>query len=617
MIIVLFLLSNFLTGASAVFEKDLTKITIKKDHHWEVTKEIVLHIISYRGREKFGNLMERYNKEEAKVEVLTAKTISPEGRSFDVEKKAIGDLSTVEALLAPKYTKSRMKTIAFSRVEDGARIIFKIRKVGRKKRKFFCGRKVFQKDEPVIHSELDITSPIPLYFYTIGPVTIDSTVDKRRNFYHYRFSCDSLPRVKEEPARVDIDEISPRVYFSSFTNWSEVADWLREKFYSAVKAKGDLARKAMELTSNLGRKEKIEKIYDLVTRDWRDVPLTIKEAGFEPTPTEEVYRQRYGDNKDKCLLLISMLRAVGINAYPGYVARELIKGLPSLEYFDHMVAVVDLPSGQLFLDPSIPEQVKIKAGIHSILNGFNQGFPLLPDLTGRYVLIVTLDTFKFAKISNPIPADFTSKLSFDISIDSSGAISASLNASLTGIPAIRIRSIYKDKTQPERKIKLEEVLSRIKTGTKLLDWQIENLNEPRKKVTISAKFYSPDYGVIEGNRMRISLFPWLCLDDFSSYFSVDQREYTLDAISPRCYRYRFMISLPKGYQPYYLPDSLTESDSLITLRIITHSSSNSVTIVKEIEFKKRFYSSEEYSHLFELWSQFYRPETNLIIVKRD
>lgn len=606
--------NDFLTDASAVIEKDIASIWVKKDFSRKEEKDISIFILTYRGRETFGNLLEKYNKESEEIKIREVKTQKKTGEEIVPEEKAIGDLSTVEKFLAPKYANSRIKSITFSAVEESARLIYRSEKTVKEKKKEFFGSKVFQKDEPVLYSAITLKTPFPIKYQTIGEVKVKE--EKKADYFSYRFFCESLPRVKVEPNRVAIGEISPRVYWTNLKDWQEVWHLLKNDFYPRVVIKGEIERKAKELTREKERMEAVREIYNYVTKNWRDIPLTVQDAGFKPTKADEVYKQKYADNKDKCLLLLSMLEAVGITVYPGYVAKEIIKDIPSPVYFFYLILVLEIDNRYLFLDPTFPEKVSFNLSFPSILANYNEGFPILPDLTGREVFLVKPDTFFFLSI--PYPEEITSEISYSLSLDSLGELVGEINATLDGISAIELRANYKDKTEKEKEIALKGVLSQIKTGIKLLNWQIENLREPLKPVQIYLRFAAERYGIQERERINFNLLPYLFFPNFSSYFSLPERKYPLDIKVPASYKYHLQLTIPQGYEIYHFPKDFTFTDSLIGLKIssLRGISSRTFQLNKEIRFPKRRYRPNEYDRLKNIWSDFAKPESGFIILRK-
>ena len=79
-------------------------------------------------------------------------------------------------------------------------------------------------------------------------------------------------------------------------------------------------------------------------------------------PAADIFRNRYGDCKDKTTLLISMLQAVGIQAF--YVPVDDRRGVvdpdaPSF-YGDHMITAIEIPAD--VNDPRLMAIVKAKDG---------------------------------------------------------------------------------------------------------------------------------------------------------------------------------------------------------------------------------------------------------------
>ncbi|NBV24731.1 MAG: DUF3857 domain-containing protein [Proteobacteria bacterium] len=71
-----------------------------------------------------------------------------------------------------------------------------------------------------------------------------------------------------------------------------------------------------------------------------------------PQAAATVLRDKHGDCKDHSVLVQQMLRAVGLPAHLALVSvsTPLVKNLPSLDQFDHMIVYVPTPSGGRFLD---------------------------------------------------------------------------------------------------------------------------------------------------------------------------------------------------------------------------------------------------------------------------
>ncbi|MEJ2691607.1 MAG: DUF3857 domain-containing protein [Candidatus Thiodiazotropha sp.] len=152
-------------------------------------------------------------------------------------------------------------------------------------------------------------------------------------------------------------EYSPfaRIGFSEYANWQAVNQWATQ-LYAGVET-GDKVVKA--LASKLQRQS--ESDADYITRalffvqnEIRYVGLELGENSHRPRAPGEVLKRRYGNCKDKSLLLATLLRLRGIHAWPAMVSDSsryaLIRGLPSPGAFDHVITLVEFKGKRYWLD---------------------------------------------------------------------------------------------------------------------------------------------------------------------------------------------------------------------------------------------------------------------------
>ncbi len=100
--------------------------------------------------------------------------------------------------------------------------------------------------------------------------------------------------------------------------------------------------------------EKISAVFRFAARDIRYVSLSELGNRITPHASASVLKNRFGDCKDKSALLVGMLRELGFDAYPVLVATERTNlehiSVPSMHYFDHMVACFEYEGETYCLD---------------------------------------------------------------------------------------------------------------------------------------------------------------------------------------------------------------------------------------------------------------------------
>lgn len=153
-----------------------------------------------------------------------------------------------------------------------------------------------------------------------------------------------------------------RTQVTEYSNWSEVVDWgLAVNSYPDLKSPL-LNKKIQDLKKKAAGNDK--KYIELATRFVQD---EIRYMGIEmgmyshrPNSPEKVLKQRYGDCKDKSLLLVHLLNGLNIKAYMVYASTELRlltkENLPSPFVFNHVIVAIDYNNRRTWIDPTISYQ---------------------------------------------------------------------------------------------------------------------------------------------------------------------------------------------------------------------------------------------------------------------
>ena len=120
---------------------------------------------------------------------------------------------------------------------------------------------------------------------------------------------------------------------------------------AAIQAKAD------ELTHGLTTDDaKVDALYNYVATQYRYIAVSFGIGRLQPHSAAEVFRNQYGDCKDKHTLLQAMLAAEKIEAEPVLIGTGVRgnEALPIPSQFDHMITLVKLKDHEVWLD-STPE----------------------------------------------------------------------------------------------------------------------------------------------------------------------------------------------------------------------------------------------------------------------
>lgn len=168
--------------------------------------------------------------------------------------------------------------------------------------------------------------------------------------------------VPEEPLSPHMSEIVPLVVGSTFHGWADFRTWYAEAVKGFTEPDDQVKRLAAELTrGKTTREAKLKALFDFVADDIRYVNYVSGESWL-PNRPQQLLARREGDCDDKAILLITLLRAVGIEAQEVMVqTRET--GQPSVlmaknaavPLFDHGIAFLPGPGGGTYLDATSPQ----------------------------------------------------------------------------------------------------------------------------------------------------------------------------------------------------------------------------------------------------------------------
>lgn len=153
------------------------------------------------------------------------------------------------------------------------------------------------------------------------------------------------------------------VELSEFSDWAEVAAW-GAAHYDVSREDIDPAL-AAEIAAIRGRHDTPDERALAAIRFVQDSVryLGIEDGAnaFHPAQPGQCFRRRFGDCKDKAVLLAQMLRALGIESDPVCVSqgrrRAVADRLPSPVAFDHVINRIRMPDGrEIWCDATLSHQ---------------------------------------------------------------------------------------------------------------------------------------------------------------------------------------------------------------------------------------------------------------------
>ena len=198
--------------------------------------------------------------------------------------------------------------------------------------------------------------------------------------------------------KVDLEPSTPadypayrRMQFSEFSGWDDVVAWAIGLFQRQSELSEDLGEVIAKLRERPTDEDRIVGALEFVQSEIRYFSVSMGESSHRPTQPDLVVQRRYGDCKDKSLLLMTLLEALAIQSKPVLlrigVRRGFDQALPSPEHFNHAIVQVTVNGKVFYLDPTL-------LGQHGRLDRMGQIHE------GAQVLVIAPQTRQFSNITS-------------------------------------------------------------------------------------------------------------------------------------------------------------------------------------------------------------------------
>lgn len=594
--------------SSAVVVRAAQTFTLDKNGNREEEYFRVLEVFNLTGREKFSDFRIPYVKNEERVDVLLARTFKGDGTSVDVEQKAINDVTPPELAEADLYANVLHRVLSFSAVDPGSVLAVRYKKE-REKAGDVEGVVLFQFDEPVVRKELRVIIPKEeVLKYKIIGLPADLTEEAAEGQKIYSLVASDSPQIKPEEYMPPLAEIASRAVFSTFMDWKEASRVFSDSFYKAANPSGEVKTFTENIIKGASsRDEKIKKIFFFVAGDIRSVRFSFGEGGFQVHTADTVLKNRYGDWKDKSALLVAMLKAAGIEAYPVLVHSRAIppeEAVPTLDQFDAILVAAARDGGRdhLFLDPFADD---------SLFGYFREG-------RGSRGLAVKPDGVQFIPVHCLPEAESILQNEIAAEIGQDGAIKGKIISELSGLFDQRGRRQLKDMTAKELDVFYKESVNKIGEDGKALKNQLSNPKDLAQKIKISQEFSAQNFAIFQGSIMLIPIpqVPYAFAEIPSP--SLAKRKYPVRLPGEAEIHASVVLKVPFEFKPLYLPKAFSFEKEYgdFSFSAAYDPAQSSVVVKKTLVFKKRDIPIDEYEEFKKIMDSFGIAKNNLILLEK-
>ena len=198
--------------------------------------------------------------------------------------------------------------------------------------------------------------PLQLHTRNLSGLVDQSTRNTAEGVTYHWATTDIMP-LKPETFMPHATELTAVIQASSYQGWSEFGNWWWNLIKDSITVSDEMSAKVTELTAGLATKQqKLKAIYEFVTNEIRYNAWEFGVHGYQPYTAPVIFSRRFGDCKDKAILLRAMLSEVDIEALPVLIMRSATQqlngrrpeqdlSLAMVEHFNHCIAYVPEQDG--------------------------------------------------------------------------------------------------------------------------------------------------------------------------------------------------------------------------------------------------------------------------------
>lgn len=339
-------------------------------------------------------------------------------------------------------------------------------------------------------------------------------------------------------------------------SWRGIGEWYDQLSHDRMIASPEIAAKAAELV--VGKADfydRTEAITEFVQKQIRYFVIEKGIGGLQPHAAEEIFRNRYGDCKDKATLLAAMLSSVGlhsdivlVDSQRGFIDPEA----PSI-LGNHAIGAIEIPKG--YESARLRSTVVARSGRrYLIVDPTSERTPfgqLESGLQGGYGVLVEGKQSEIVELPVLSPALNTISRSASFQLQPDGSLQGLVVERRFGDLAEYRRALNTMADTKQQKTELDSVLGRDFGAFAVSDLKVENAQALNEDLTTSYRLSAERFGRTMGSllmvRPRVLGSDGLALDRKVRKVPIDLRE-------TMTLKDDFTIELPAGYAVDEMPE---------------------------------------------------------------
>jgi hypothetical protein len=591
-------LGHFGDGSAAVILGEWTDFSVDATGKFLQTERSAIRVLNRRAAERYLQAV-GFENNDRKVTSIQTWTISPTGHITQSGKKDLINEPGYPGFV--EYSDDRVKKIIIPGAEDGALVGYEIVTQGH----IPINGESFQMEQeiPIRTRELRVSIPSgSLRWFVNRPERVEVVSQSSTDAAFRAVNRPAIPDEDNAPALsstaaevvINYDPKGP----AALKSWEEAGHEYHALFDNQERPETEIATQVEALSKgNSEEFDKIQSLYTYVSRQIRYVAIEIGIGGYQPHQAADVYKNKYGDCKDKANLLISMLSKIGIRAYPALVGTrgdvEADPAVPTLSTFDHMIVVLPISAS---LRPVVERLPAYDAKAQILwIDPTSEADPLgqLPEMDqGVFGLITYPDHGELRRIPES-PLDLNGvQFTAHVRLQPNGTGTAEVDLRYLGARNTKAHYFYRDRSQTEILKSFESRVTRFVNDARFQKASISGIEDSAQQVHENYSFVGDFSSASSGDS-------WFLQPLFLSGIAVPEvgprpRQLPLDIGTPFHVKCNYRLELPAGMRIERVPDKLSVKSDFGELSIEYSIAGEALLATETLSFSQGRIPPEKY-----------------------
>ena len=547
------------------FQIQLLETRVRFEANGDSRKEVhtVVNLNNILGAQEFARLAFDYNRAFQQLEIPQVRITHANGGTSEVLPSAISDAPNPAGEKYPAYQDVRVKSVRLLGLQEGDTVEYRVitTTTHHPLAPDFWLEHSFDRSGQVLEEVYELDLP------TSREATVRTSEDSQafeekrstegaepRILYVWKYSVSTNEEKKPEKVTARSSPQSSLPSFltegdlavTTFANWPRLMVAMQKFFPYESPAAPGIKDEAMKLTAAAKTTEaRLRVLYEFVAQKVITVDLPLSATGLATRMPQDVLETGYATPEDKCTLLISLARAIGLPAQPALTG-------PAASSV-HGPVVPSLLTTVLVFAPNHEPRVRPSEGVKN--TWMDPSEPVTPfgmiaaNLRGKSALLPfpQSDTQFFKKIPQSLPFAAFQKVGVNAKLSESGDLAAKVNYALRGDNELLLRVAFHQ--TPKEKWKEVASLLAISDGFR---GQVTSVNasDPmatREPFTVEYELSQSKFVDWSKKPVRIpALLPQIGLPEPPTKLTEDGKKSNIELGTPLNVETQLTLHLPPG-----------------------------------------------------------------------